>query len=127
MKRAIALTFAMGAALPATAETLPQSGQCLSPASGYIFDSVSWSPTGAEMDYLGQIVPAEVRGLRAHDDGFRLSIFANHPIVGAMEVAIFYLPDRDEPRIAAASYEQSEDGRVLSYVTGYEFTSCTFD
>lgn len=125
-RRAIAFATLLAATAPATAQSLPQSGRCDAPAE-FIFDSIAFSPTGAQLTYQGQTLPAELRGMRAHDKGFRFSIFANHPIVGTMEIPVFFLPESDGPRMAAVSYDTTQQGRALSYVASYQPTQCTFD
>ncbi|MBF9044646.1 hypothetical protein HKCCE4037_14980 [Rhodobacterales bacterium HKCCE4037] len=126
MKRIAAPLIALACTAPAMADTIPASGRCLAPG-GFIFEQVAWTDNGAQMQTMGSTITAEMRGLRAHDTGFRLSIVADHPVVGHMEVPIFYLPGTEGPRMAAISYEETPEGPAASYVTGFETVNCTFN
>lgn len=131
MTRAFAIAFLMAVmASGVFAEPLPSSGACsarLSDIPGVPKTSVTWRGDTASVEDVGKVSAGEVAGLRAHDDGFKLSVFYDDPIVGTSEMIVFSMRLADEwsYRLGVVSYDEGPDGaRVIGYMSGFWDADC---
>ena len=126
----IAAALALIAA-PAAAQDLPIAGSCdqTQTIAGTVFSHtrVEWRDSEATVTVSGDSAKGRIIGLRAHDDGFKLSVAYTDAILGPTELVLFSLPDSAPTRyrMGRVSYAELPDGtRAVSSIRGFEDATC---
>ena len=110
---------------------MPQVGSCeqRDPILPFLTNGLDWDGDAATVTVRGDTVPGAVMGLRAFDDGFKLSAFYDDPITGEAEMVVFSLPETDPTsyRIGIVRYDRlPDDTRVVASIMGFEDADCAF-
>ncbi|MBY6076024.1 hypothetical protein [Vannielia litorea] len=132
MTRAAALALCAVATFPGMAAAdLPTAGTCVrnvTSATGYVErTTLAWSDQGAVIGLTIGEVEGRLHGLRAHDEGFKLSVLFEHEYLGPSEMVLFsvFLRGKQRYRIGWISYDELEGGgRAVATMNAFADADC---